>query len=197
MKAFVLAFTAFALIALFWGVVLLGVTTDTFPRSNFGDVSLWEVFKTFVTVLPALATLTVGIVAGIIAFQQWRLAADKLKLDLFDRRYKVYEAIKEFVYICTHQQDFEDSVVFKFKQGTADLGFLFGPEVRDYRDEVRRRVMDVRKMAMTMRRRQFEIHQSKVDVYYDELEWVSNQITESEKVFLPYLGFRNVSVLKK
>ncbi len=40
---------------------------------------------------PAVAVIAASI-AGLIALQQWKTARDKLKLDLFDRRLKMYQA---------------------------------------------------------------------------------------------------------
>jgi len=49
------------------------------------------------SLLSPIATLIVGLAVAIIAWQQWRVAKDKLRLDLFDRRYKVFEATRTFL----------------------------------------------------------------------------------------------------
>jgi len=196
MKMLAFAVSAFSLIILFWAVVLICSVSNPEPVNNLGLVSTRSVLDIFVSFAPffaVLATFVVGMIAASIAREQKRLAANKLKLELFDRRYKVYESIKEFVYAATHNQNFPDEAVFKFKAGTADVGFLFGPEVRAYRDEVRRRVMDVRKTHIIINQKGgYEIQQSKRDMLYDEIDWIGNQITESETVFLPYLKFDDV-----
>jgi hypothetical protein len=45
-----------------------------------------------VTLLFSIATLFLSVAVVIIAALQWRVADNKLRLDLFDRRYKVYDA---------------------------------------------------------------------------------------------------------
>lgn len=44
-----------------------------------------------------LGTLAIGGVAGIIAWRQWRTAQDKVKLDLFDRRFAVFMDARRLV----------------------------------------------------------------------------------------------------
>ena len=47
--------------------------------------------------LSALLTPTVAVFGSFIAYLQWVLARNKLKFDLFDRRYRVYEAARELL----------------------------------------------------------------------------------------------------
>lgn len=42
-------------------------------------------------------TLAIGGVAGIIAWRQWKTAQDKVKLDLFDRRFAVFMDARRLV----------------------------------------------------------------------------------------------------
>jgi len=47
--------------------------------------------KIVLSIIPLFLSLAVALFAGL----QWRLARTKLRLDLFDRRYKVYAAAKK------------------------------------------------------------------------------------------------------
>ena len=47
-----------------------------------------------VPVLSALLTPTIAIITTYIAYEQWRTNRNKLKLDLFDRRFAVYDAMR-------------------------------------------------------------------------------------------------------
>jgi hypothetical protein len=49
------------------------------------------------TVLSALLTPIVAIFGIWIAYRQWRTAQNKLKLDLFDRRLAIYEAVQRYL----------------------------------------------------------------------------------------------------
>jgi hypothetical protein len=47
-----------------------------------------------VTPFVSIATLFLSVAVAVIAWQQWRVPDNKLRLDLFDRRYKVYDALR-------------------------------------------------------------------------------------------------------
>ena len=44
-----------------------------------------------------LLSVVIGAVAVYIAWQQWKTARQKLRLDLFDRRYAFYESLKQMI----------------------------------------------------------------------------------------------------
>ena len=60
------------------------------------DKSTEQIQHRAMSFLP-IATFALSVAVVIIAWRQWRLARSKLRLDLFDRRYKVYEATSKFV----------------------------------------------------------------------------------------------------
>jgi len=45
----------------------------------------------------SVATVFLSFAVVIIAWRQWRVVRNELRLDLFDRHYKVYEATSKFV----------------------------------------------------------------------------------------------------
>jgi hypothetical protein len=67
-----------------------------------------------------------------IAWQQRQIARNKLRLDLFDRRYRVYDATRKFLSVILRDATFTDSQLFEFYGGTSDTEFLFGSDVVDY-----------------------------------------------------------------
>jgi hypothetical protein len=86
----------------------------------------------------SIATLFLSIAVVAIAWQQWRVADNKLRLDLFDRRYKVYDATRKFL-DTTIGEGYTDSRLVEFNVGTSDAEFLFGAEVVEYIREILRR----------------------------------------------------------
>jgi hypothetical protein len=46
---------------------------------------------------PTVVAVIAAFIAGYIAWRQWRTAHDKLSLDLFEKRFAVYEATKNFL----------------------------------------------------------------------------------------------------
>lgn len=56
--------------------------------------------------------LFLSFAVAIIAALQWRVADNKLRLDLFDRRYKVYDATRKFLGAICREGKFTDSELF-------------------------------------------------------------------------------------
>jgi hypothetical protein len=52
-----------------------------------------------IKLIPAFVTLVVGSLGVFIAFNQYRVSRDKLRLDLFDKRIAAYEKLQEY-FIC-------------------------------------------------------------------------------------------------
>jgi hypothetical protein len=77
----------------------------------------------------------------IIAVLQWRVADNKLRLDLFDRRYKVYAATLKFVAASMRDSAAVDSHLNEFNIGTSDAEFLFDADVVNYLQQIRERAV--------------------------------------------------------
>jgi hypothetical protein len=136
------------------------------------------------------ATLVVGLSVAYIAWQQWQLERSKLRLDLFDRRYKVFDATRKFLAVIVRDSRFEDSQLFEFEVGTSDAEFLFASDVVDYLAEIRRRANDMRthqKVHAPMP--EGDYCSRHVQAEHDQLQWLGDQLTAMTKTFRPYLGF--------
>lgn len=89
----------------------------------------WTAYLTALTV-PVLA-----LVGATIAYRQWRTAQNKLKLDLFDKRMHVYQAVRDVLgYIGSHGQIGNEQQV-EYLSGIQTAKWLFGPEVDIYLSE--------------------------------------------------------------
>ena len=85
-----------------------------------------------------LTAFALPVLAGIgatIAYRQWRTAQNKLKLDLFDKRMIVYQAVRDTLgYIGSHGRINHEEQV-KYLIGIQSSKWLFGPEIHKYLDE--------------------------------------------------------------
>ena len=87
------------------------------------------------TYLAALLTPTVAVLGSFIAYRQWRLAQNKLKLDLFDRRFSVYEAARTLLASIMTSGKAKDEEVFKFMVATREAKWLLNASVAEYLDK--------------------------------------------------------------
>ena len=82
--------------------------------------------------LSALLTPTVAVLGSLIAYRQWRLAQNKLKLDLFDRRFSVFEAARSLIASIMTSGKAKDEEVFKFLFATREAKWLLDSSVAEY-----------------------------------------------------------------
>jgi hypothetical protein len=86
--------------------------------------------------IPAFAALIAALVAWI-TYKNHQLAAEKLKLDLFEKRFAVFRAAQLLL-----TRVFEDGAmkelkaVFEYRRDTQVAFFLFGPEIESYLSEL-------------------------------------------------------------
>ncbi len=138
-------------------------------------------------------TLFLSFAVVIIAWQQWRVADTKLRLDLFDRRYKIYDATKKFLAVIIREATFTDSQLFEFNAGTSDAEFLFEADLVAYLGQIRKRALHMRTAQQLFEPLPVGDERSRhVQAAHDDLSWLSDQITAMTKTFTPYLGFANV-----
>ena len=91
--------------------------------------------------------LTVVIAAFVawIGFLQWLTARQKAVFDLFDKRFKIYETVKHCVDQASRNPGyFEGEVEKEFLKAVNEAKFLFGNDVNNYLDELRKDVLFVR-----------------------------------------------------
>ena len=97
----------------------------------------------WVTYLSALLTPAVALLAVAVAVAQWRIAKNKLKLDLFERRYKVYSATSMAVHAVVARRTLSDEELQAFVEDTQGAKWLFNGGVDVYINDIldRRREM--------------------------------------------------------
>ncbi len=145
------------------------------------------------TVLAPIATLVVGLVAAYIAYQQHVVARNRLKLDLFDRRYKIYDATRRFLSVIIQRASFEDKDLFEFYAATSDAAFLFPEEVEVFLRDLSKRALDMRLYERKFRDLSVGAERSRlVDLNSKELVRLMDDLQDIKKVFLPYMDFSRV-----
>jgi hypothetical protein len=140
-------------------------------------------------------TLVLALSVAIVAWLQWWVALNKLRLDLFDRRYKVYDATRKFLAAILQEAKFTQSELFEFFAGTSDAEFLFGADVVEHLAQIRNRAIDLRKAQTLLEHGSVGDERSRcAQAEHDELSWLNDQITAISKTFAAYLGFANVKL---
>lgn len=75
--------------------------------------------------MPVWLQIILGVCAPLIAYQQWKLNKHKLKLDLFDRRWKIYAAANDLLAMLINgSEDDRRECAKEFRRRLMDARFL-------------------------------------------------------------------------
>jgi hypothetical protein len=82
-----------------------------------------------IQVLTALLTPTVAILGVYIAIQQYQLAKEKHRIEIYDRRMRIYITAIELIRNAIRNSTISEDAYYKYEEGIAEAEFLFGKEV--------------------------------------------------------------------
>lgn len=100
------------------------------------------------TYLSALLTPTIAVLGSLIAYRQWRTAQNRLKHDLFERRFSVYDTARTLLASIMTSGKAKDEELFKFLSGTREAKWLLDANVAEYLDkELYRKALNLQCLA--------------------------------------------------
>jgi hypothetical protein len=79
------------------------------------------------------------LIAGIavyVAIRQWQINRQRVKLDLFDRRFRVFLEVRKILSSVLPEARATREDFLRFRTGVAESYFIFGPEIENYLQEI-------------------------------------------------------------
>ena len=145
-----------------------------------------------VAILQALLTPVIAITTTYIAWQQWRTNRQKLNLEKYDRRLRIYQEVVKILQITMRDAKASPDDLLQFRTSVAEADFLFGKEIAMYIDDIYKRGINHWHWSRTYRDSTQEIpegydHKKVVDEMHKELIWFTEQIEPAKKKFKKYL----------
>ena len=134
----------------------------------------------------------IAIVATYVAWQQWQTNRQKLILDRYDRRLRVYEEVRKILGIILRDAKASYEDLMKFRTAVSEADFLFGPEIPEYIDEIYKRGVKLQYWSGEYRDYAQEKpegydHRKVVDGMHSELTWLTEQFEPAKLKFKKYL----------
>ena len=150
----------------------------------------------WIQISSGLLTPVIAVIAVYIAYRQHKTASDKLRLELYDRRYRIYQLTKEYVLKC-YQSDDDLDVLGKFYPVINEGKFLFKKDFTDYltsvvnnslhQQQIKKDLFDEKTYPLNSPARE-KLLQKQRELY----QWFGIHFGDIENKFLPYLNFQNV-----
>src|SRR2546423_6552748 len=143
-----------------------------------------------IQLLSALLTPVIAVVTTYIAVQQYRTNRLKFKLELFEKRYAIYQGVKNFILSAVREANLSNDDFFKLNEETQDAFFLFDERVDKYIDELRSKGARLRYLNERLSDQRLPIGEERSKLAEEDAElntWFGNQLLESKQVLKKYL----------
>lgn len=147
----------------------------------------------FIRLFSALLTPLIAFITVYIAYQQWLVNRQKLRLELYDRRLRIYEEIKKIISIITRDAKPTTDDLLKFRISVSEADFLFDSDIPEYIDEIYKRGLNLWRCHeeyrdITMPETENYDHKKVVSEMTEELEWLVHQYEPAKLKFKKYLS---------
>jgi hypothetical protein len=137
-----------------------------------------------------LLTVLVASFAAYVAYQQYRVGREKLKLDLFEKRFSVFSATRHILSRISSEGSMPPEVVFKFRTAVSEASFLFDSDISNYLNEIDKCALRLWVIDEKLKTNPLEIERNLLlDEKTEKITWVMNQVTVLASKFGIYLKF--------
>lgn len=137
--------------------------------------------------LSALLTPVIALVTTYIAIQQYRTNQLKFRLELFEKRYAIYQAVKDFIRVAMREGNFAEEIYFiELNDKTHDAFFLYDEPVDEYVDELRSKGAKLRYLHDRLSAQNLPIGEERSELSAEAAElriWFGKQLLQSKQIF--------------
>ncbi len=153
-----------------------------------------ETTKQIIQLLSGALTPVIAVIAIYIAWRQHKTARDKLKLDLYDRRFKVYRGLIGLFDAVIRNAKITWEDLARYHSETNEKKFLFEKDILDYMTEVRDKAIHLYKVKSQKEQARTkddkDAHSIAVDEEAELLTWFTNERKVVADRFASYLAFK-------
>lgn len=97
---------------------------------------LIKILKDWIDIFQALLTPAIALLVAYIAYQQWCINKNRLKHELFDRRYHMFELVRDFIGKITSYSRIDEQDRLKFYRATRGSRFIFDEKIAKYIEDI-------------------------------------------------------------
>lgn len=151
--------------------------------------------KEIIEIFKACLTPTIAIITTYIAYQQWKTNRIKLRMDLYEKRLRIYKEVHKLLAIVIRNAKIEQNEFNDFIVNTSEADFLFDTEVTDFISEIYKHALHLQRWIAEYRDyteppKEGYNHKEVSDGEHSELQWLTNQFEPAKKVFKKYINLK-------
>jgi hypothetical protein len=115
-----------------------------------------------------IISLITGICVAVIAYGQYRIEKDKVKLELYRKRYDIYIKVQEFIAIIVGNTYCKTENLQMFLRDTREVEFLFNQDIVNYLDEMYKKGVAMRDT--------YNLETRDPDSFYEIQDWLDTNL---------------------
>lgn len=164
-----------------------------------------HLFRFFLPVILTILGLVIAYQQYLINRQVVKINLQKVKWDLFEKRYRIYRLMKELLLEINENNTMEFNKLRDFKFSIRDRVFLFENDINEYIDTFIKNVNNIRSITekVTGYAAQLKFNESQTEIKDEWTKYSNKQMEESkwfsdeygggiEDKFMRYLDFRDL-----
>jgi len=148
-------------------------------------------------------TVIVALLAVWIAYRNFAVSRERFRLDLFDKRFKVFEAARHLVSQALNAGELKRSELWAFRAAVIEKEFLFGDAIVEYLNEMDRHAERVYTLGIALQPLQVDAadpaqaaeRQRNQKQFMESIDWVAEQIRQLHTRFAPEMRIRSRGLL--
>ena len=140
-----------------------------------------------IDVSKALLTPLIAIIAVYVAWQQLKTNRRKLKLDLFEKRYAVFEKIGEFIGAILTSGRVQEGGDTQFLIDTKAVGLLFGAEISTFISDIYGKAVHLHALETELEGSTGEVRTSNIKEQREIKDWYSKELQRLDARFSEFL----------
>lgn len=136
-------------------------------------------------------SIAISIAAVAVSFFSYKTSRNKLCLELFPKRYAIFESWKEFVLLSTHNEPVPNSKMSEFRRVVNDASFIL-PDLAEHLAEVHRKTSELNRLKtkrIEAEKKGFLPPETVDNRIFELYDWVSHELTSGSDRFKEYLAF--------
>ncbi len=146
----------------------------------------------WIEISKALLTPVVALFGAWLGYRQYSVSREKLRLDLYDRRYKVYFCIASCLEQAVRDGTATNELLIKYNVGTRDVLFLFDSSIVDLEKEIREKLVNLRFHESASKKATGTKQSNHIDKSEEAFRWITNEMENLQLKMAPWLSFSHL-----
>lgn len=143
----------------------------------------------------------IGLAGLIFAYFQWQINkqntktnVDRLRLDLFDKRIKVYNGFIDIISVIVRDDEIEQKNISVFNLKRMEADFFFDDDISAYGEEIYKKALEFKRVSRRLKNYSGDHESEEYDELYSKKDdlglWFTEQYGPCKELFVKYIGFK-------